>query len=49
MSEHPEAGRQFLRHMVATLAYRASKAVRDVPPGFESVAVTPTSRTLAAR
>lgn len=26
--------RQFLRHTVATLAYRAGKTIRDVPPDF---------------
>jgi hypothetical protein len=26
--------REFLRHAVATLAYRAAKVVRDTPPGF---------------
>ena len=40
-----EGERAMLRHMVATLAYRASKAVRDVPAGFDAVAITPTSRT----
>jgi hypothetical protein len=47
MSSEPvkNGARAMLRHMVATLAYRASKAVRDAPSGFESVAITPTSRT----
>jgi hypothetical protein len=27
-------GREFLRHTVATLAYRGGKAVRDAPPSF---------------
>ena len=29
-----EAARPVLRHLVATLAYRAAKVLRDVPPGF---------------
>jgi hypothetical protein len=39
--------RQLLRHTVATLAYRAAKAVRDAPPGFETFAVAKGSRTPA--
>lgn len=38
-------GRQLLRHTVATLAYRASKAVRNAPAGFSSFQVAPGSRT----
>jgi len=38
-------GRQLLRHTVATLAYRASKAVRNAPPGFSIFQVAPGSRT----
>jgi hypothetical protein len=39
--------REWLRHCLATLAYRAAKAVRDAPPGFgefhldEPTAMTP--------
>jgi hypothetical protein len=29
-----DAKREFLRHAVATLAYRAGKVLRDAPPGF---------------
>jgi hypothetical protein len=29
-----DSGRDFLRHTVATLAYRGGKAVRDAPPEF---------------
>ena len=29
-----DSGRDFLRHTVATLAYRGGKAVRDAPPSF---------------
>ena len=45
MSEHPKADRQFLRHTLATLAYRGGKALRDAPPGFASFRAGETSRT----
>lgn len=37
--------REILRHTVATLAYRAGKAVRQAPPHFAAFAVAPGSRT----
>ena len=37
--------REFLRHTVATLAYRAGKALRDAPPAFADLAVAPGTRT----
>jgi hypothetical protein len=37
--------REILRHTLATLAYRAGKAVRDAPPRFAAFAVAPGSRT----
>jgi len=37
--------RDFLRHTVATLAYRGGKVVRDAPPGFESLRVVESTRT----
>jgi hypothetical protein len=37
--------REFLRHTVATLAYRASKAVREAPQDFGALKVSETSRT----
>jgi len=37
--------RQLLRHIVATLAYRASKALRDVPAEFANFAASPHTRT----
>ena len=40
-----DSARALLRHMVATLAYRASKAVRSAPPGFDAYQASPTSRT----
>ena len=37
--------RLFLRHTVATLAYRAGKALRDAPPAFADFTVAPRTRT----
>jgi hypothetical protein len=37
--------REFLRHTVATLAYRAEKVLRDAPPELADFRVGPTSRT----
>jgi hypothetical protein len=37
--------REFLRHAVATLAYRAAKATRDVPAAFAEFHAGPSSRT----
>lgn len=37
--------RELLRHTVATLAYRAGKAVRHAPESFSTFVVTPGSRT----
>lgn len=34
-----------LRHMLATLAYRAAKVIRDVPPDFAFMSVSSPSRT----
>jgi len=41
------AAKELLRHTVATLAYRAGKAIREAPPTFGSFAVSPGSRTPA--
>ena len=46
MNRHDPA-RAFLRHTVATLAYRAGKALRDAPPEFATFVVKPGSRTPA--
>jgi hypothetical protein len=35
---------EVLRHLVATLAYRAAKVMRDVPPEFPAMSVSPTAR-----
>ena len=39
--------RHFLRHTLATLAYRGGKAVRGVPPSFGAFRAGPTSRPAA--
>jgi len=39
--------RDFLRHVLATLAYRGSKAVRGAPEGFAAFRASPTARTPA--
>ena len=39
--------RAFLRHALATLAYRGSKAVRGAPASFASFRASPTTRTPA--
>lgn len=41
------ADRELLRHTLATLAYRGGKAVRNVPPAFESFSAGPGTRTPA--
>lgn len=40
-----EGARRFLRHTVATLAYRAGKALRDAPPEFADYALGSGTRT----
>jgi hypothetical protein len=40
-----ESARDMLRHTLATLAYRAGKAVRGAPEGFGDFRASPTSRT----
>jgi hypothetical protein len=39
------SSRPFLRHTLATLAYRAAKVLGDVPEGFAHSRVSPTTRT----
>src|SRR3954469_11038553 len=43
----PDSPRELLRHTVATLAYRAGKALRDAPREFPGFSVGPGSRTPA--
>lgn len=40
-----DAARPVLRHLLATLAYRASKVLRDVPPSFGSQSFGAPTRT----
>jgi hypothetical protein len=40
-----EAQRALLRHMLATLAYRAAKTLRDAPTGFADFVCGPGTRT----
>ena len=42
-----DAARELLRHCLATLAYRAGKAVRDAPESFASLRPFETTRTPA--
>ena len=42
-----DESRALLRHIVATVAYRAGKALRDAPADFASYKVSPSSRTPA--
>jgi hypothetical protein len=41
----PVIERAFLRHTLATLAYRAAKPLRDAPPGFAVFRAAPGTRT----
>jgi hypothetical protein len=47
MDNNPDSKRQMLRHTVATLAYRGTKAVRDATDSFASFRVAETTRTPA--
>jgi hypothetical protein len=40
-----DAGRQLLRHTLATLAYRGSKTLRGAPDGFAGLKVSESTRT----
>ena len=40
----PDPTRDLLRHLVATLAYRAAKVLRDVPPEFATFTAGPSTR-----
>jgi hypothetical protein len=39
--------REFLRHCLATLAYRGAKVLRNTPPNFAEFKASPTTRTPA--
>ena len=43
----PDPNRELLRHIVATLAYRAGKTVRDAPSSFAAYQASETTRTPA--
>jgi hypothetical protein len=45
MEPQSEQERDFLRHTIATLAYRAEKVLRDAPPGFSGFRVAEGPRT----
>jgi hypothetical protein len=47
MSGAQDAGRQFLRHAVATVAYRGGKALRGAPATFANFSCGESSRTPA--
>jgi hypothetical protein len=44
MASNPES-RTFLRHTLATLAYRAGKAIRNAPADFSAVRAAPDARS----
>ena len=43
-SSTSDSGRSVVRHVAATLVYRAAKVLRDVPPGFADTTVGETTR-----
>jgi len=45
LNSSPDTKRQMLRHTVATLAYRGSKALSNAPEGFAMLRVGETTRT----
>lgn len=45
MASADDGRREFLRHTVATLAYRGGKVLRDAPEGFASVRACETCRS----
>src|SRR5206468_11431354 len=48
MASVVDGRREFLRHTVATLAYRGGKVIRDAPEGFAIVRACPTGRSAGA-
>lgn len=46
-SKIESAGQEFLRHAVATLAYRGGKAIREAPEDFASFRIGPETRSPA--
>jgi hypothetical protein len=47
MSTNPDPARQLLRHIVATVAYRGGKALRNAPEGFAEFNAGESGRTPA--
>ena len=47
MEQEKDVEREFLRHTVASLAYRAEKALRGVPPHFPKLRIAEGARTPA--
>jgi hypothetical protein len=47
MPSSSAAERELLRHALATIAYRASRAVLDAPASYSTLALSPTTRTPA--
>ena len=45
MNPHADPGREFLRHTLATLAYRGGKALRGAPASFAAFRAGESSRT----
>src|SRR4051812_25093029 len=45
MAIQPQVARDTLRQLAATLAYRAAKVLRDVPPDFATYRIAPNART----
>jgi hypothetical protein len=43
--KHSDPNREFLRHTLATLVYRAEKPLRKAPPRFGSMRVAPDTRS----
>lgn len=45
MPHSADSPQEFLRHTVATVAYRGAKVLRTAPPGFAAFQVSPGTRT----
>jgi hypothetical protein len=45
MSTNPDSTRDFLRHTIATVAYRGAKPLRDAPANFADFAIPNSPRT----
>ena len=45
MNKNPDPKREFLRHTLATVAYRGGKAIREAPDHFADLKISDSSRT----